>query len=278
MIEDRLLRDATFVAFDTETTGLKPVAASLLEIGAVKFRLDGASADTFDMLIDPGRPVPEEASNIHGITDDLLRGKPTAEEVLPRFIEFLGPPDNVLLAHNALFDVGFIVLDLYRARLPVPGHKIFDTVALARALIPYLPGYSLQGLCAALEIAPSQEHRALADARLVEGLFLALLDRAEGLRTVGDLAALCPPVTFLDAGVNKVEAPPGFEALDAALEESRAVEIIYAGGTRGLEPRRVTPRAIVQINGLVYLAAYSHADGRNKMYRLTRIRSFKVHT
>jgi DNA polymerase III epsilon subunit family exonuclease len=276
MDQDQLLRESTFVAFDTETTGLRPVAASLVEIGAVKFRCDGTEVETFSELIDPEEPIPEEVQNIHGITNEMVKGKPSVQEVLPRFVDFLGPTDNILMAHNALFDLGFIVLDLYRAQMPLPEHKVFDTVTLARTLIPFLPGYRLQGLCAALEVSKGQEHRALADSILVKGLFLALMDRAEGVGTVGQLSQLTRPVSFLDAKVSRMDAPPGFEDLEVALEAERAVEIVYAGGTKGPEPRRVTPRAIIESSGFIYLAAYCHVDGRNKMYRLSRIRSFKM--
>lgn len=276
MAADQLLRDTTFVAFDTETTGLTPVSAKLVEIGAVKFKADGTDIDTFSELVDPEEPIPEEVQGIHGITDDMVKGKPRVQDVLPRFIEFLGPPENVLMAHNALFDLGFIVLDLYRARMPLPEHRVFDTVRLARTLIPFLPGYRLQGLCAALEISKGQDHRALADARLVRGLFLSLLDRAEGAGSVQGLAALSRPVGFLDARVTRMEAPPGFEALDGAVEAEQVVEIVYMGGTKGPEPRRVTPRAIIESSGFLYLAAFCHVDGRNKMYRLSRIKSFSL--
>lgn len=274
MVPDQLLRDTTFVAFDTETTGLTPVSAKIVEIGAVKFRGDGTDVGTFDELIDPEEQIPEEVQGIHGISDEMVRDKPTALEVLPLFIEFLGPPENVLLAHNALFDLGFIVLDLFRARMSLPEHRVFDTVTLAKTLIPFLPGYRLQGLCAALDICKGQEHRALSDARLVKDLFLSLLGRANGVTTVSELAVLTPPVGFAEAKVTRMDAPPGFEGLAAALEEGQSVEIIYTGGTKGPAPRRITPRAIVESDGILYLAAFCHVDGKNKMYRLSRIKRF----
>lgn len=273
---DELLSNTTFVAFDTETTGLRPISSSLVEIGAIKFRLDGSDVDVFSELIDPEEPIPAEVQGVHGITDGMVRGKPRVEDLLPRFLDFLGPSDNILLAHNALFDLGFIVLDLFRARMSLPGHRVFDTVTLARTLIPFLPGYRLQGLCAALEISKGQEHRALSDARLVKGLFLKLLERSEGVGTVAELASLARPIGFADAKVSRMEAPPGFEDLGMALEEELPVEIAYMGGTKGPEPRRVTPRVIVESDGIMYLAAFCHVDGKNKMYRLSRIRSFKV--
>jgi DNA polymerase-3 subunit epsilon len=254
MAPDQLLRDTTFVAFDTETTGLMPVSAKMVEIGAVKFRADGTDVETFDELIDPEELIPEDVQGIHGITDEMVRGRPTALEVL----------------------LGFIVLDLFRARMPLPEHRVFDTVTLARTLIPFLPGYRLQGLCAALEICKGQEHRALSDARLVKGLFLSLLDRTDGVETVSEVAALTPLIGFADAKVTRMEAPPGFEGLATALDEGQSVEIVYAGGTKGPEPRRITPRAVVESDGILYLAAFCHVDGKNKMYRLSRIKRFTV--
>jgi DNA polymerase-3 subunit epsilon len=276
MVPDRLLRDLTFIAFDTETTGLMPVSSRLIEIGALKFRLDGTDIATFSQLIDPEEPIPQEALAVHGITDDMVKGMPKVQDVLPRFVEFIGPSENVLLAHNALFDLGFLVLDMYRARMPLPEHTVFDTVTLARSLIPFLPGYRLQGLCAALGVCKGQEHRALSDARLVKGLFLALLDRAEGVGTLEELSALTPPLGFANARVSLMEAPPGYESLGVALEDGVPVEITYMGGTKGPEPRRITPRAIVESDGILYLAAYCHVDDKNKMYRLSRIKSFRL--
>jgi DNA polymerase-3 subunit epsilon len=273
---EQRLCDTTFIAFDTETTGLTPIPAKLVEIGAVKFRMDHSEEGVFDTLIDPDEPIPEEAQSIHGITNDMVSGKPKIQEVLPAFIGFLGPPGNVLLAHNALFDLGFLVLDMLRMGLPLPVHRVFDTVLLARTIMPFLPGYRLRGLSAALGLSENQEHRALSDARLVKGLFLSLLDRADGIDTVSDLAALSAPVGFADAQVTTIEPPKGFEGLTAALDEGRPVEIIYAGGTEGPEPRRVTPRAVIESRGVLYLAGFCHAEGKDKMYRLSRIMSFTI--
>jgi DNA polymerase III epsilon subunit family exonuclease len=106
------LTDITFVAFDTETTGLFPIRHRLVEIGAVHFRLDDHELATFEQLIDPQIPIPREVQQVHGITDTMVRGQSTVEQVLPRFIEFLGPCDTILLAHNAPFDLGFLAIAL----------------------------------------------------------------------------------------------------------------------------------------------------------------------
>ena len=80
------LTDITFVALDTETTDLQPIMHRLVEIGAVRFRLDGWELATFQQLIDPEIPIPPEVRQVHGITDAMVRRKPTIERVLPQFI------------------------------------------------------------------------------------------------------------------------------------------------------------------------------------------------
>jgi DNA polymerase III epsilon subunit family exonuclease len=120
------LTDITFVALDTETTGLQPIVHRLVDIGAVRFRLDGWELATFQQLIDPEIPIPPEVQQVHGITDAMVRRKPTIEHVLPQFIEFLGESDTILLAHNAPFDLSFLAMALIRLGIAYPPHHVFD--------------------------------------------------------------------------------------------------------------------------------------------------------
>jgi DNA polymerase III epsilon subunit family exonuclease len=160
------LTDITFVAFDTETTGLHPIVHRLVEIGAVRFRLDDGELATFQQLIDPHIPIPPEVQRVHGITDAMLRGKPTVEQIMPQFIEFLGEADTILLAHNAPFDLGFLAMALTRLGIASPLHSLFDTLDMARRLYPAWPCHSLEHVVTRLEVANTAEHRALSDARL----------------------------------------------------------------------------------------------------------------
>jgi DNA polymerase-3 subunit epsilon len=272
---DRLDR-ATFIAFDTETTGLHPVVAKMLEIGAVRFNFAGEEIAVFEQLIDPQTSIPPDAQRINRITVDMVRGQPTVDTVLPGFIDFLGPPDSILLAHNAPFDLEFIGVDMIRLGLPFPSHLTFDTKVLAQSLMPGFMTYSLEALAARLGVARWQEHRALTDARLTKNVFLALLTRPPGVKSVSDLARLAPPLTFERLCGSRVEPPRGFEGLTLAIEEASMIEIVYEGGTAGHEPRKVTPRALLRSRGVLYLAAYSHADAKEKIYRLDRIRRFHL--
>jgi DNA polymerase-3 subunit epsilon len=126
------LTDINFLALDVETTGLFPIMHRLVEIGAVRFRLDGWELATFQQLIDPEIPIPPEVQQVHGITDAMERRKPTIEHVLPPFIEFLGESDTILLAHHAPFDLSFLAMALTRLGIAYPLHSLFDTLHMTR--------------------------------------------------------------------------------------------------------------------------------------------------
>ena len=99
------LKDATYVFFDLETTGLSCVFDDIIEFGAVKAK-NGVEIDRIDILINPGRKISEFTTNLTGITNEMLADKKTIDEELPRIVEFLG--DAILVAHNASFDIGFL--------------------------------------------------------------------------------------------------------------------------------------------------------------------------
>jgi DNA polymerase-3 subunit epsilon len=273
---DLPVEKATFIAFDTETTGLYPVSARLVEIGATRFGAGGDEIAVFEQLIDPETDIPPEAQQVNHITDQMVRGQPTVEAVMPRFIDFLGSPDTILVAQNAPFDVGFIGVDLIRLGLAFPTHLIFDTKLLAQTVMPLLPSYSLVNLGTMLGISVGQEHRALADARLTRDVFLALLGKAPKAKTIADLSQLAQPIVFESSRIYEIKPPTGFEDLAAAIREKHPVVMVYVGGTKGEEPREVTPRASLGYGGIVYLAAFCHADAREKVYRLDRIKSYHL--
>ena len=157
-----------YVAFDLETTGISHVDHSIVEIGAVRVE-NGHITDTFSQLIDPERPMPADATAVNHITDSMLRGQPKIYEVLPAFLNFVG--DDVLVAHNAPFDVRFISQACMRNGFIVPGN-CFDTMNFARYW-PEAENRKLTTLAAAAGIPCGTAHRALDDAKTVAQLVTA---------------------------------------------------------------------------------------------------------
>jgi DNA polymerase III epsilon subunit family exonuclease len=194
--QKQLLSETEFVAFDLETTGLSPRACRILEFGAVRFRLDGTEIDRFEQLVNPGCPIPSGATRIHGITDRMVRGMPPLAESLPRFLDFLGGSNAILMAHNARFDLGFLRVALAQEDLPPPGNRVVDSLHLARTCIRGFSSYRLEALAVGLGVAEGEDHRAFSDSRLVMGVFQALVRCVQRLETVGDLVRLSPPLSF----------------------------------------------------------------------------------
>ncbi len=163
-----------FIAFDLETTGTVPGVDSIAEIGAVRF-INGEVDSVFSTLIDPLKPMPPGASAVNGITDDMLKGKPTIDLILPAFADFCG--DDLLVAHNAPFDCQFLVAAVKKFELPAPKGIVVDSLPISRKVLPGLPNYKLGTLIQHLKI-PSQEfHRAEADATYLGHMFHILMKR-----------------------------------------------------------------------------------------------------
>lgn len=163
-----------FVAFDLETTGFVAGVDQIVEIGAVRFK-DGQIEAVFSTLVDPQIRMPEAASRVNGITDEMLKGKPKVTELLEPLSEFCG--DLTMVAHNAPFDTQFLIADFKKHELATPSGIILDTCAMARNVFRGLANYKLGTLVQYLQI-PSQEfHRAEADASYCGILFQKMLER-----------------------------------------------------------------------------------------------------
>jgi DNA polymerase III epsilon subunit family exonuclease len=266
------LTDITFLAFDTETTGLHPIVHRLVEVAGVCFGLDGHETATFQQLIDPHIPIPRDVQQVHGITDAMVRGKPTIEHVLPQFIEFLGAPDTILLAHNAPFDLGFLAMAFTRLGIAYPIHYVFDTLDIAHRLYPTWPSHRLEHVATRLRIANRAEHRALSDARLVKEIFLAMLNDIRTVKTTADVMRVSQPLTFADAPVCAIEPPAGFEALAMAMTERCAITIVYEHEWPRPTPRMITPRLVLEVYGVAYVIAHCHGSDAERTFRLDRIR------
>lgn len=129
----RLMMNRTFTVFDIETTGFSPEKGSrIIDIGAVKI-VDGKIVDEFQELVDPRQPVPAKITQLTTITNDMIKGKPTIEEVLPKFMKFAG--NSVLVAHNAQFEKRFIEHDCSRLGI-YPKNEWLCTMKLFKFVNP----------------------------------------------------------------------------------------------------------------------------------------------
>jgi DNA polymerase III epsilon subunit family exonuclease len=189
---DALLRDLDFTVVDVETTGWSPDTAGITEIGAVRVR-HGEVVAEFTSLVNPGRPVPAPITELTGISDPMLALAPPVAAVLPGLLAFA--EGSVLAAHNAPFDLRFLVAASAAAGLGWPGFEVLDTVRLARYLMASpdeVPDRKLATLAEYFGTPVRPSHRALDDARATAVVLWELLGRLadrEGVRTLGELTA-----------------------------------------------------------------------------------------
>lgn len=162
-----------FVFFDIETTGLSALNCEITEIGAVRVR-DGEVLDEFNMLVNPGVPIPEDIVRLTGISDEMVANEPPIDVVLPKFLDFIG--DSVLVAHNAGFDTGFISYAAQRLGLNFT-NPYLDTVSMSRYVNPELQKHKLDILADYFRLGDFNHHRASDDAKMLAAIFYKMTEK-----------------------------------------------------------------------------------------------------
>ena len=183
------------IVFDTETTGLDPLQGDrLVEIGCIELVNRFPTGKVFHRYLNPERDMPEAAFRVHGLSVDFLKDKPRFVEVVEELVLFLGD-DARLVAHNAVFDLGFLNAELERVgKTAVSRDRLIDTLMLARRKHP---GGSnrLDDLCARYRVDNSRrtKHGALLDAELLAEVYVELIGARQamlGLAAAGAEAML----------------------------------------------------------------------------------------
>lgn len=171
--DDIPLKDATFVVFDFETSGFSVRFNEIIEIGAVKIK-NGIKIDEFSTFVCPSRRISQVITNVTEITNDDLANAPTIEEVLPKFVEFI--EGSILVAHNALFDIGHLYYQLKKLGLYRHNYPCIDTLQMAKAMYSHiLKRFNLKDVAKGLKVDLEQQHRALYDAHSTANVFLKML-------------------------------------------------------------------------------------------------------
>ena len=181
------LRRLTYVAFDTETTGLDPTKGDeIIQIGAVRIVNNRIiPGEMIDQLIDPKRSIPESSMAIHGITAKMVANQPTIGQVLPHFHRFAD--GAVLVAHNAAFDMR--CLQLKEAQTGVKfDNPVLDTLLLSSIIHPNQESHSLDEIAARLSLTNIGRHTALGDAIVTAEVLLKMIPllEARGIMTLND--------------------------------------------------------------------------------------------
>jgi DNA polymerase-3 subunit epsilon len=184
-LDDRLLTELTFTVFDTETSGLQPSAGDeIIQIGAIRI-VNGRllSNETFEQLVDPRRPLVRESVLIHGITEEMLRGQPTLDKVLPVFHRFC--EETVLVGHNLAFDMRFLQMKEEATGVQFR-QPVLDTLLLSAVIHPNQESHQLEAIAARLGVNVIGRHTALGDAIVTGEVFLKMIPllAAQGIHTL----------------------------------------------------------------------------------------------
>ena len=181
-----------YVVFDLETTGVSPYNDEVIEISAVKAR-KGKVVEELSQLVNPKRTIPFAASRVNNITDDMVSDAPFFDEVLRKFLEFVG--EDVLVGHNIQsFDMKFIYRDCERYFHQLITNDYVDTLILAKRCFPEWRHRRLGDLADYYGISTQGAHRALADCRMNQRVFelLGKEMNTEKKKTLDSNVKTCP--------------------------------------------------------------------------------------
>ena len=217
------------IVLDTETTGLDPATGHrIVEIGAVELINHVPSGRTFHAYVNPERNVPAEASAVHGLSTEFLRGHPCFSAIVEELEAFI--LGDKLIIHNASFDLGFINAELARlGRAGLAYHRVVDTLALARQRHA-MASNSLDALCKRYGIDNSRrsKHGALLDAELLAGVYLELIGGRQASLTLAGSEATARLAVHA-AGATRTRPQPLARRLSDDEERAHLVLIASLG-------------------------------------------------
>lgn len=171
-------RGRIYIAIDLETTGVEADSGEIIEVAAIKFRLENAGRthvlDRWQTFVKPSSPIPYKITNLTGIRQSDVATAPTFEQIRERLRNFLG--EHPIVGHSIDSDIGFLA----RQNFFVKNIGV-DTYEMATLLMPQLGSYSLVGVASALEISAGGAHRAMADTIMAQEVFAALAAKIEEL-------------------------------------------------------------------------------------------------
>lgn len=207
------------VSIDLETTGLSPLVDRIIEISLVKWTPRAITIQT--EFVDPERDVLPESTAIHGITNEMLLDAPPLRSVLTRYRDFVA--DLPLVAHNAKFDLGFLIFNLHQENLSFGAQSVYCSCQTAKVAFKEAPNYKLSTLCQELGITLESHHRAEDDALAALQVFARSIAQTPSIRPVFHTQ------DFSRQNFN--ELPEHLLGLKKKVRQGHIIEIQYRGGS-----------------------------------------------
>lgn len=172
------MSNARWAVVDVETTGTNPATCRVISIAALAITDAGVITDSVVSLLnantDPG------PTHIHGLTREMLSGKPQFEDIAADLSGLLR--GRTLVAHNVAFDHGFLAAEAGRAHTELPVETVMCTVELAGRLDLGVNSLKLGTLAQHFGITQHHPHDALDDAQVLAQIFTHTLKAARDKR------------------------------------------------------------------------------------------------
>ncbi len=182
-------RPPVLVAFHCEATGTSSRKCNIVELGGIKFDLNGREIDQFWSFANPGHLIMPKITDVTGITDDMVAGSPLSLDVVKQWFDWIGP-NALLFSDHALFDTKFVCATLLKDDVAPPPSYVIDILAWARKLEVPVKEYKLRHLLDHVGARVSKNHRALESCHGVVAVAAWLAKRQSGahLETDNSLA------------------------------------------------------------------------------------------
>ena len=226
--------DGSFVVFDIETTGFSPLSCQIIEIGAVRVE-KGRITDRFSTFVNPKVPIPFRIEQLTSINDSMVMDAPEISQVLPEFLSFC--EGAVLVAHNADFDMSFIIENCHRLGIE-EDFTYVDTVGMARFLLPALNRFKLDTVAKAVGVSLDHHHRAVEDAECTAHIFVRFVEMLAE-REIYDVEELNRQGAVSEDTIKKL---PTYHAIILARNETGRVNLYKLVSKSHLKYYRRRPR------------------------------------
>lgn len=256
------------VAIDLETTGLSPLVDRIIELAAIKVTPE--KVESFSQLINPKVEIPPFTTDIHGITQEMVADQPILEEVLPKYHDFVG--DLPIVAHNAKFDLGFLLFAQHQLGHKLGQNDIYCSVKASRRAFKEMPNHKLGTLAKELDLGLENHHRALDDTLACLKLFNKTIEKGPERLVLKD-SLLFNLQDFKKNAMEKLNGP--LKVLQKKAEQQIVVDIKYKGGSFKGQYRPVKPISLLPMPEGHVLYALCLFTNIHKSFALSKIQDVK---
>lgn len=254
-----------FVVCDTESTGIEP-GSRLVELAALHCDEHGRILDRFASLVNPGRSMPADVREIHGLDDTDLRGAPDAATVLRAWLRWL-PANAKLVMHHPALDVDLLCYEAALAGITMPALRVVDSVPLARALGE--PDLRLQAIAQRREWQDAgPAHRALPDAELVRRLLVAACETL----TAPQMTSLCTGRLLRGRWRPVTALPTDLAELARCHAAGTAFAFAYTDRRGASTSRSITPWGWAEVDGRLRFHGFCHLRQARRHFAAERCR------